>query len=200
MENEQEQSAKKVNHGNTGLPFGLCKRYNITLPDGATPRDAWNALEGKGITPKSVYESLRKNKKSAIPPTNLKYESLIREDPFYGKIQKVSNKYFKIDNIKDKDHITLLTKNIAVVKDNLVLVTGLHTAVYLKGWQARKVQNREGVDGWAVKLARPYFKEYTFKGEFDAGEDHKSFDDLFRIAASQQRAGIPIKNMGITFI
>lgn len=125
---------------------------------------------------------------------------MIREDPFYGKIEKISNKYFKIDNIKDKDHITLLTNNVAVVKGNLVLVTGLHTAVYLKGWQARRVQNREGIDAWAVKLARPYFKEYTFKGEFDAGEDHKSFDDLFRIAASQQREGIPIKNLGITFI
>lgn len=62
MENEQEQSTKKVNHGNTRLPFGLCKRYNISLPEGATPRDAWNALEGKGITPRAVWKKLKKRK------------------------------------------------------------------------------------------------------------------------------------------
>ena len=36
---------------NTGLPFGLCKKYGISLPNNATPRDAWNALKGKGIYP-----------------------------------------------------------------------------------------------------------------------------------------------------
>lgn len=37
--------------GNTGLPFGLCKKYGISLPQGATPRDAWDALAGRGIYP-----------------------------------------------------------------------------------------------------------------------------------------------------
>lgn len=37
--------------GNTGLPFGLCKKYGISLPNNATPRDAWSALKGKGIYP-----------------------------------------------------------------------------------------------------------------------------------------------------
>lgn len=36
------------------LPFGLCARYNIKLPKGATPEDAWNAL--KDHTGKSVDE------------------------------------------------------------------------------------------------------------------------------------------------
>ena len=34
------------------LPYGLCKRYGIELPEGATPRDAWDALKqrtGKSI-------------------------------------------------------------------------------------------------------------------------------------------------------
>ena len=38
------------------LPYGLCKKYGIELPEGATPRDAWNALKDKkGITPESAY-------------------------------------------------------------------------------------------------------------------------------------------------
>ncbi len=39
------------------LAFGLCKKYGIELPDGATPKDAWQALKEKtGKTAQSVYE------------------------------------------------------------------------------------------------------------------------------------------------
>ena len=31
------------------LAFGLCKKYHISLPDNATPRDAWEALKKNGI-------------------------------------------------------------------------------------------------------------------------------------------------------
>ena len=48
---ENGEETKEVNHGNTGLPFGLCAKYGIGLPKNATPRDAWNALAGKGIYP-----------------------------------------------------------------------------------------------------------------------------------------------------
>lgn len=49
-DNTQESSEKS--HGNTGLPFGLCKKYGIELPKGATPRMAWNALKDrKGVFP-----------------------------------------------------------------------------------------------------------------------------------------------------
>lgn len=54
---EIEKSTK--NGGNTGLPFGLCKKYGIDLPEGATPRDAWDALNGIGITPESAYKALK---------------------------------------------------------------------------------------------------------------------------------------------
>ena len=47
-ENEVEE---KQSHGNTGLPFGLCKKYGISLPQNATPRQAWDALKGIGIYP-----------------------------------------------------------------------------------------------------------------------------------------------------
>ncbi len=51
-ENQDENDGKGDNHGNLGLPFGLCAKYGIPLPEGATPRDAWNALkEHKGMYP-----------------------------------------------------------------------------------------------------------------------------------------------------
>lgn len=39
------------NGGNTGLPFGLCEKYGISLPENATPKQAWDALAKKGIAP-----------------------------------------------------------------------------------------------------------------------------------------------------
>lgn len=47
-------------HGNTRLPFGLCKRFGIEIGAGWTPKDAWDALAGKGITPEGAYEKLKK--------------------------------------------------------------------------------------------------------------------------------------------
>lgn len=53
---EQEQG----NRGNTGLPFGLCKKYGISLPANATPRDAWTALKNKtGLSPQDFYDKLK---------------------------------------------------------------------------------------------------------------------------------------------
>lgn len=34
---------------NNRLPFGLCKKYHISLPNDATPKDAWEALKANGI-------------------------------------------------------------------------------------------------------------------------------------------------------
>ena len=47
-------------HGNTRLPFGLCKRFGIDIDSSWTPKDAWAALAGKGITPEKAFEALKK--------------------------------------------------------------------------------------------------------------------------------------------
>ena len=47
-------------HGNTRLPFGLCKRFGIDIDPSWTPKDAWAALAGKGITPEKAFEALKK--------------------------------------------------------------------------------------------------------------------------------------------
>lgn len=60
--NEDEETSR----GNIGLPFGLCKKFGIPLPDKATPREAWEALKRKtGLTPEQVYRKLKdqENKK-----------------------------------------------------------------------------------------------------------------------------------------
>lgn len=44
-------------HGNTRLPYGLCKKYRIELPNDATPRQAWDAFKKKtGITAEMAYK------------------------------------------------------------------------------------------------------------------------------------------------
>jgi hypothetical protein len=60
---EEAGESKSVKGGNLGLPFGLCAKYGIKLPGGATPRDAWNALkEHTGLTPDKVYSALESGK------------------------------------------------------------------------------------------------------------------------------------------
>ena len=54
---DEEESNKPNNgggnggHGNTKLPYGLCHRYGIEIGKGWQPRDAWDALAEKGVTP-----------------------------------------------------------------------------------------------------------------------------------------------------
>lgn len=45
-------------HGNTRLPFGLCKRYGIDIDSSWRPRDAWDALAEKGVSPSGEYRKL----------------------------------------------------------------------------------------------------------------------------------------------
>lgn len=47
----EDKVEEKQSHGNTGLPFGLCKKYGISLSQNATPRQAWDALKGIGVYP-----------------------------------------------------------------------------------------------------------------------------------------------------
>lgn len=47
------------------LPFALCKQRGISLPDWATPRDAWNALKGYGINPEKEYERMQQARERA---------------------------------------------------------------------------------------------------------------------------------------
>ena len=58
--NEKDDEKKD---GNNALPFGLCKKFGISLPSKATPTDAWNALEKRtGKKPEDFYRDLQSEK------------------------------------------------------------------------------------------------------------------------------------------
>ena len=57
-ENQEENTENGA--GNIGLPFGLCKKYGIYLPNNATPREAWDALKKRtGLSPNDFYRELK---------------------------------------------------------------------------------------------------------------------------------------------
>lgn len=73
----QDDDSKSDNHGNLGLPFGLCAKYGIPLPENATPRDAWDALkEKRGIKPPWKSEGERKVADNTDGEENKKERSL----------------------------------------------------------------------------------------------------------------------------
>lgn len=138
---------------------------------------------------------------SAIPQSNVSgFKGIKEHDSFFGTVAKVSNKYMMVDQVTDKDKAIIMTKNVAVVKGNAVLVTGENSAVYLKDWQFRRMVNRDGEEAYAVKINRNYFKEYTFKGSFDYIGAKSSFDDYWNVAAQQQRAKNTWKSGGVVII
>lgn len=69
---ESEGDSSSKNHGNTKLPYGLCRKYGIEVQNGWTPREAWEALEGKGVSAAEEYKKLRERgkaeQKTAVSP------------------------------------------------------------------------------------------------------------------------------------
>lgn len=60
LDDEEEGSDGPASHGNTRIPFGLCKAADIDTK-GMSPYEAWQALEdGFGITATDVYKELKK--------------------------------------------------------------------------------------------------------------------------------------------
>lgn len=117
-------------------------------------------------------------------------------DFFFGKDnwEKISNKYYTIDNsVIDDDNILLRTTNIVTYYKNnerkTLLLVGANKAVYLKDWQLKAVQEYPAGNSYFVKLNRKYFKIYTFKSNFKGFEfefEHDcDFDDLKEEARSQ---------------
>ena len=74
-EEKQNNGESSGGHGNTKLPFGLCKRFGIEIGKDWTPRDAWSALESKGITPSVEFEK-RSGKKTSIERPTGSYKNV----------------------------------------------------------------------------------------------------------------------------
>lgn len=99
--NEPDTETKETENadghgGNLGLPFGLCKKYGIALPDKSTPRDAWNALKGIGVYPpwteegKDQYEVSPKDSKDkkASEPSDKKTYIDLQKKKIYDTIRE----------------------------------------------------------------------------------------------------------------
>ena len=82
--NNANNGGGKVNHGNTKLPYGLCRRHGIEIQKGWQPRDAWNALADKGITPQGEF-SKRGAKQTTLKTKLATYKNT--------KVEKYGDKY-----------------------------------------------------------------------------------------------------------
>ena len=84
-------------HGNTKLPFGLCKKFGIEIGDDWKPRDAWDALAGKGITPDGVFRKLKAGEKvepEAVPePPKEPVKTLTAKDRTYSDLKGYYSSY-----------------------------------------------------------------------------------------------------------
>lgn len=134
---------------------------------------------------------------NGMPPSNVDgWRGPKGKDAFFGEVAKISNKYMMVDQVKDADSAIIMTNNVQVVKGNMVMVTGRNTAVYLKDWQYRRMVSEDGAEAFAVKINRNYFKEYTFRSDFDFGDKKDTFDSLHKTAAQQQRRKTKWKSGG----
>lgn len=57
---------KHGGHGNTKIPYGLCQREGIQIDPKWTPKDAWEALAGKGYSAGDVYKELKEKGKIGL--------------------------------------------------------------------------------------------------------------------------------------
>ena len=69
-------------HGNTRIPFGLCQREGIRIDPSWTPKDAWDALAGKGYSAGDVYKELQKTGKVGKKSTPKKEPTKLTEAHF----------------------------------------------------------------------------------------------------------------------
>ena len=114
---------------------------------------------------------------------------------FFGEVKNTSNKYFKFNHILNEDEIIIVTGNVKFIKDNFVLVVGNNKVVYLKEWNIVRVHNYDlGLNAYAVKLNRKYFKTYTFKSDFEDFyfEKDDTFESLIEIAKEQNDTEIAL--------
>lgn len=110
---------------------------------------------------------------------------------FNGGYKMTSNKYFTFTSVVDDDNIIIVTNNVKYWfnKDQYVLFVADDKVVYLKDWQIKPVRNFYlGVEAYAVKLNKKYFKPYQIHYEQDefVFEKEDTFDDLFKLANEQQ--------------
>lgn len=114
---------------------------------------------------------------------------------FFGEVKHTSNKYFKFNHVISDDEIIIVTNNVKFVKGNPVLIIDNNKVVYLKDWNVAEVRNYNmDLYAYAVKLNRIYWKEYTFKSDFEdmCFKEADTFDRLKAVAEMQNDTEIAL--------
>ncbi len=122
---------------------------------------------------------------------------------FFGPDLKMSSgRYFRFKRVLvsdvpgESDTIIVVTNNIMFIKEKPVLIVNDNAGLYLKDWQVRKVSSHSaGINAYAVKLTRKYFKPYTFKFNFTGYhfEEPDTFDKLLEIAREQESENLALR-------
>jgi hypothetical protein len=93
-------------HGNTKIPFGLCQREGIKVEPNWTPKDAWDALAGKGYSASEAYKELKETGKVAAKKSNSaieKAEKEHRKARFENEAEKFEGGRYLDPQIDDDD-------------------------------------------------------------------------------------------------
>ena len=111
-DNGGNRSGSSGGHGNTKIPYGLCQREGIKIGKDWTPKDAWDALAGKGYSASDVYKELkttgrvepRQPKEPEKPKMDKKQiDSAIKSYSDKKKeIKKLNNEFKKVDKEFDE--------------------------------------------------------------------------------------------------
>lgn len=128
------------------------------------------------------------------------------KNKFFGDVHKVTNKYFEIKSQNPSDDEAIVfTNNVTFIKGNPVLITDNNKGVYLKDWNILQASldfpdesTHNIINTYAVKVNRKYFKEYTFRTDFEGISFDKAltFDSIKKIAKQQekQRKRVSVKS------
>lgn len=117
---------------------------------------------------------------------------------FFGKDAKASTdgkEVISFTHYVDDDNIIVVTNDVKywANKDQYVLLVDKNKIVYLKAWQVQLLKNWElGVNMYAIKLNRNFFKVYAISFQYDdmAFEKENTFDDLVNVAKEQDNTNI----------
>lgn len=159
-------------------------------------------LNGQMLRLRDVYTAYSKAQKAKKDADNI-FKKISPAGKFFGDkgIDKVSNKYFRINHNPDKDTVILDNVNdrLRVTgRGDLVFLTDKNKGIYVNEKNSLPILTYNDDDNthsvhMAVKFNRKYAKEYTFKNDFDGTDDLKpvnGFEGLQEIAKEKDRNNI----------
>lgn len=134
-----------------------------------------------------------------------KQTNYLKASEFFPNVKMESNQYFVAERVIDEDTIVIITKDIIVnpYKQTILFLVDNNKAVYLKPQNVKYVSNYfNGLNGYAVRLNRNFFKVYTFKNDFEgfSFDNESTFDELVEIAKSQEKEELKITIESFDFV